>query len=144
MWIRIPPGARIFFCFECCVLSGRGLCDGLITRPEESYRMWRVVVSDLETSRMRRPWPTGGCRAKNKRTNKRTRMPLPYIQLLLNKIIITLYRSYNYVTLLLVILLDYVFFRLILIGSKCHANDKARCLHSCTWAKLLALITESM
>jgi hypothetical protein len=23
---------------ECCVLSGRGLCDGLITRPEESYR----------------------------------------------------------------------------------------------------------
>jgi len=24
---------------DCCVLSGRGLCDGLITRPEESYRM---------------------------------------------------------------------------------------------------------
>jgi hypothetical protein len=23
-------------CRECCVLSGRGLCDGLITRPEES------------------------------------------------------------------------------------------------------------
>jgi len=22
------------------VLSGRGLCDGLITRPEESYRVW--------------------------------------------------------------------------------------------------------
>jgi len=31
-------------CCECCVLSGRGLCDGLITRPEESYRLWRVVV----------------------------------------------------------------------------------------------------
>jgi hypothetical protein len=27
----------------CCVLSGRGLCDELITRPEESYRLWRVV-----------------------------------------------------------------------------------------------------
>jgi hypothetical protein len=26
------------------VLSGRGLCDELITRPEESYRLWRVVV----------------------------------------------------------------------------------------------------
>jgi len=26
-------------CRECCVLSGRDLCDGLITRPEESYRM---------------------------------------------------------------------------------------------------------
>jgi hypothetical protein len=33
------------------VLSGRGLCDGLITRPEESYRLWRVVVCDQETSK---------------------------------------------------------------------------------------------
>jgi hypothetical protein len=32
------------------VLSGRGLCDGLITRPEESYRLRRVVVCDQETS----------------------------------------------------------------------------------------------
>jgi hypothetical protein len=32
------------------VLSGRGLCDELITRPEESYRLWCVVVFDLETS----------------------------------------------------------------------------------------------
>ena len=47
-------------CCECCVLSGRGLCDGLITRPEESYRLWCVVVCDLETSWMRRSWPTGG------------------------------------------------------------------------------------
>jgi len=31
------------------VLSGTGLCDGLITRPEESYRLWRVVC-DQETS----------------------------------------------------------------------------------------------
>ena len=35
-------------CCECCVLSGRGLCDGLITRPEESYRLWCVIVCDLE------------------------------------------------------------------------------------------------
>jgi hypothetical protein len=34
----------MFVCCECCVLSGRGLCVGLITRPEESYRLWRVVV----------------------------------------------------------------------------------------------------
>jgi hypothetical protein len=27
---------------ECCMLSGTGLCDGLITRPEESYRLWCV------------------------------------------------------------------------------------------------------
>jgi hypothetical protein len=27
-----------------CVLPGRGLCDGLITRPEESYRLWCPCV----------------------------------------------------------------------------------------------------
>ena len=32
-----------------CVLSGRGLCDRLITRPEGSYRVWCIVVCDLET-----------------------------------------------------------------------------------------------
>jgi len=37
-------------------LSGRGLCDELITRPEESYRLCCVVVSDLETSRMGAPY----------------------------------------------------------------------------------------
>jgi hypothetical protein len=49
--VRIPPGPWRFVCCECCVLSGRGLCDGLITRPEESYRLWRVVVCDQETSK---------------------------------------------------------------------------------------------
>ena len=34
--------------FVSCVLSVRGLCDELITRPEESYRLWCVVVCDLE------------------------------------------------------------------------------------------------
>jgi len=40
------------------VLSGRGLCDGLIIRSVESYRMWRVVVCDQETSQTRRLKPT--------------------------------------------------------------------------------------
>jgi hypothetical protein len=40
------------------VFSGRGPYDELITRPEESYRLWCVVVCDLETSRMGRPWLT--------------------------------------------------------------------------------------
>jgi len=50
------------------VLSGRGLCDELITRLEESYRVWCVVVCDLKTSRMRRPWAGLGrsATAKNK------------------------------------------------------------------------------
>jgi len=38
------------------VLSGRGLCDELITRPEESYRLCCVVVCDLETSRIGAPY----------------------------------------------------------------------------------------
>jgi hypothetical protein len=55
-WVRIPPGAWIFVCCECCVLSGRGLCDELITRPEEYYRPWCVVVCDLETLRIGAPY----------------------------------------------------------------------------------------
>ena len=60
LWVRIPPGAWMFVCCECCLLSGRGLCDGLITRPEESYRMWRVVVCDHETSQTRWLKPATG------------------------------------------------------------------------------------
>jgi hypothetical protein len=39
----------MFVCCECCLLSS-SLCDELITRPEESYRLWCVVVCDLETT----------------------------------------------------------------------------------------------
>jgi hypothetical protein len=42
--VRIPPGAWMHVSHKCCVLSGRGLCDGLITRPEESYWVWCVWV----------------------------------------------------------------------------------------------------
>jgi len=34
------------------VLSGTGLCDELITRPEESYRLWCVVVCYLDTTKI--------------------------------------------------------------------------------------------
>ena len=53
----------MFVSCECCVLSGRGLCDGLITRPEDSYLLWCVVVCDQETS----PWPALGCSAMGKK-----------------------------------------------------------------------------
>jgi len=43
-WVLIPPGTWVSVCCECCVLSGRDLCDALITRPEESYRLWCVGV----------------------------------------------------------------------------------------------------
>ena len=33
------PVGSMDVCVKCCVLSGRGLYDGLITRPEKSYRL---------------------------------------------------------------------------------------------------------
>ena len=63
------PTGGMDVCCECCVLSGRGLCDVLITRPEESYRLLCVVVCDLETSRMRRPWPALGRNATGKKNS---------------------------------------------------------------------------
>ena len=65
LWVRIPPGAWMFVCCACCMLSGRGLCDGLITRPGESYRLWRVFVCDQETSKTRRLKPATGLRKYN-------------------------------------------------------------------------------
>ena len=69
LWVRIRPEALMSVCCECCVLSGRRFSDELITRPEESYRLWCVAVCDLETSWMM-SCPTGGCCAKNKLYNE--------------------------------------------------------------------------
>jgi hypothetical protein len=63
-WVPIP---RVAWIFVCCVLSGRGLCDELITRPVESYRLWCVVVCEIGTSKMRRPWPALGRSATEKK-----------------------------------------------------------------------------
>ena len=65
--VRSNPTGGMDVCCECCVLSGRGLCDALITRPEESYRLWCFIVCDLETSRMRRPSPALGRSATRKK-----------------------------------------------------------------------------
>jgi hypothetical protein len=54
------PTGGMDVCCEGCVLSGRGLCDGVITCPEESNRLWRVVVCDIETSKTRRLKPATG------------------------------------------------------------------------------------
>jgi len=62
LWVRIPPEEWMSVC---CVMFC--LCDELITRQEESYRLWCVVVCDLETSWMGRTWPTEGCCAKRKK-----------------------------------------------------------------------------
>ena len=56
-----PAGAWISVFCECCVLSGRGLCDVPIPRPKESYRLWCVTVCNVGISRTRRPWHALGC-----------------------------------------------------------------------------------
>ena len=44
LWVRIPPSAWLFVVrVVCCQVK-------LITSLEESYRLWYVVVCDLETS----------------------------------------------------------------------------------------------
>jgi len=35
--VRIPPWTCMGVCYECCMLSGRGVCVGPIIRPEDSY-----------------------------------------------------------------------------------------------------------
>jgi hypothetical protein len=44
---RGGAGVSLSVSGECCVLSGRGLCVRLSTLPEESYRVWCIVVCDL-------------------------------------------------------------------------------------------------
>jgi len=59
LWVRISPAAWMFFCYECCVWSGRGLCDRLITGPEESYRLWCVGVWSWSLDNKWGPDPLG-------------------------------------------------------------------------------------
>jgi len=49
------------------VLSGSGLCDELITRPEESYRLWCVVVCDLENLKNEEAMTHVGSRRQRKK-----------------------------------------------------------------------------
>jgi len=52
------------------VLLGRGLCDELITRPEESYRLWCVVVCDLENLKNEEAMTRVGSQRYRKRKKK--------------------------------------------------------------------------
>ena len=47
--VRIQPRPWMSVSYECCGLSGIGLCDGPIICPEESY--WVLCVCDHEASR---------------------------------------------------------------------------------------------
>ena len=61
-----PTGGMDVCIFECFVLSCRGLCNEPIPRLEEPYRLWCVILCDLETWMMRQPWPALGCCTRKK------------------------------------------------------------------------------
>ena len=52
--------------WDCRVLSGRGLCVGLITRPEEFYR-YGMSERDRAALIMGMPWTPRGCCTTEKR-----------------------------------------------------------------------------
>lgn len=59
LWLQILPGARkSVSCGQCCMFSVRGLCERLISHPEESYQVWcmGVIVKRWEWGG---PGPTG-------------------------------------------------------------------------------------
>jgi len=54
----------MFVCCECCVLSGRGLCDELITRPEVSDHDCGASLCVIQ-----KPGPLRAVAPKTNRTN---------------------------------------------------------------------------
>ena len=65
--------ARVDGCLvscDCCAWSGRGLWEGPIIRPEESYRVWCVVMWCRNLKKMRRPWTALGPGATEKKKLK--------------------------------------------------------------------------
>jgi len=67
----------MFVCCECCVLSGRGLCDELITHPEESYQLWCEVVCDLENLKNEEAMTHVGSQRHRKKYIIYYNMPIP-------------------------------------------------------------------
>jgi hypothetical protein len=53
--VRIPRETWMYVSCECCVLSGGGLCDALITRPEKSECDVPECNREGSTTRMLKP-----------------------------------------------------------------------------------------
>ena len=60
------PAEAMDVCHECCVLSGRGFCFWLITRPEESTECG-VSECDRESPIMTNPGPVGSVAPQKKK-----------------------------------------------------------------------------
>ena len=58
--VRMPPREWMSVYCECCVVSGRGFCFGLTTRPEKSYRVCVCVCVCVCLSVIVKTWKWGG------------------------------------------------------------------------------------
>jgi hypothetical protein len=66
LWVRTPPGAWTFFCCECCQIEVSATSWSLVqTSPTDCGVSSEC---DLDTSWMRRPWPTGGLLSQKQTT----------------------------------------------------------------------------
>jgi hypothetical protein len=81
---------------ECCVLSGRGHCVGLITRPEEPYQVWCVRVWSWRFDNEEALAHWGLLRLGKKKKN-RISYQSSYICAVITSHILTL-RKYNLIT----------------------------------------------
>jgi hypothetical protein len=54
LWVRIPPGAGMSVVSVVC-------CQVEVSSSGRSLVQRSPTESDRESSKMRRPWPTGGC-----------------------------------------------------------------------------------
>jgi hypothetical protein len=72
------PAGGMDFCLllVLCVLSGRCLCDEPIPRPEESYRLWCVIVRDLETLKKKSRDPRRGVASEESVLSEKCGLPL--------------------------------------------------------------------
>jgi hypothetical protein len=68
---------------ECCLLSGRGLCDELVPRSKESYRVWCFLCVIVKPRRNEEAQADIGCLAIEKKNEDNT------------KILIKLFRGQN-------------------------------------------------
>jgi hypothetical protein len=71
-----PAGTWKSVSCECCVLSGRGVCDGPITRPEEAYWVWCVELNVILKPQQWRGLGPLGLSSHKKTSNKQQHVAL--------------------------------------------------------------------
>ena len=74
MWVRIPPDALMSVSCQCWELTGRGFCEGLITRPEESYWAWYIWVWSWSLDNDEALEHCGLSRSEEERRDKRKKL----------------------------------------------------------------------